>query len=276
MDIAALLTTAPWALAGEASPLVVETIWSMLGEDWQFVFRNADYLLGGVLITIVLTVVSILLGFALGFPAGSIEVYGDGYLRSGVRNVGILLRGTPILVIMIYMYFVVPIEYLLEPLNLALGGLATVLGPTPVPMPDEIGTAFFAATLALGLRSAAYQSQIFRGALSSIDDGQMEAARSIGMSRFEAIRHVIVPQALRRSVPGFQNEFTIVLKDTSIAFAIGLGELLKRSDDLFVQQTTAVLEVFLFASLLYFILTFGTNRTLDYVENYFAIPGESS
>ncbi len=276
MDFGALLTTVVWAIAGEALPLVAETVWSMLGEDWQFVFRNADYLLGGVVITIVLTVVSILLGFALGFPAGAIEVYGDGYLRSAVRNVGILLRGTPILVIMIYMYFVMPIEYLLDPINAAFGGLDFLLGPTPFAAPDGIGTAFFAATLALGLRSAAYQSQIFRGALSSIDDGQMEAARSIGMSRFEAIRHVVVPQALRRSVPGFQNEFTIVLKDTSIAFAIGLGELLKRSDDLFVQQTTAVLEVFLFASLVYFVLTFGTNRTLDYVEQYFAIPGESS
>jgi len=276
MDPAAFLSTVSWVAAGELSPLLVESIWSMLGEDWQFVLRNADYLLGGVVITIVLTITSILLGILLGFPAGAIEVYGSGYSKAAVRNLGILFRGTPILVIMLYMFFVMPIEYLLGPLNTLIGGIDLLLGPTPFTAPEEIGGAFFAATLALGLRSAAYQSQIFRGALSSIDDGQMEAARSIGMSRLVALRYVIVPQALRRSVPGFQNEFTIVLKNTSIAFAIGLGELLKRSDDLFIQQTTAILEIMLFASLIYFVLTFSTNRTLDFVDNRFAIPGESS
>jgi len=69
-----------------------------------------------------------------------------------------------------------------------------------------------AGILGLGLRSAAYQSQIFRATLSSVDDGQLEAGRSIGLSRFEAVRYVVVPQALRRSIPGFQNEFTIVLE----------------------------------------------------------------
>jgi polar amino acid transport system permease protein len=126
----------------------------------------------------------------------------------------------------------------------------------------------------LGLRSAAYQSQIFRGALQSVDEGQLEAARAVGMSRFQAIRHVVVPQALRRSMPGFQNEFTIVLKDTSIAFAIGLAELLTRGYDLFTQsgRSTAVLEVFLAISAIYFVLTFTTNRGLDRLADYYAIP----
>ena len=246
-----------------------------LGEDWEFVFRNADYLLWGAAITVVLTLASILLGFLAGFPAGAIEVYGSGYSRAFVRKTGVLLRGTPILVIMIYMYFVLPIDPILGAAERTLNGAEFLFGPTPITVPTDVPDAFIAATLALGLRSAAYQSQIFRGALQSIDEGQMEAARSIGMSRLEAIRHVMVPQALRRSVPGFQNEFTIVLKDTSIAFAIGLAELLKRSHDLFIQETTAVLEVILFISLIYFVLTFGTNRLLDYLSYRFAIPGES-
>jgi len=138
-------------------------------------------------------------------------------------------------------------------------------------------SAFVTATVGLGLRSAAYQSQIFRGALQSVDEGQLEAARAIGMSRFEAIRHVVVPKALRRSMPGFQNEFTIVLKDTSIVFAIGLAELLTRGYDLFSEQTTAVLEVILFISAIYFVLTFTTNRALDRLGDHYAIPeGESA
>ncbi|MCU4972361.1 amino acid ABC transporter permease [Halobacteria archaeon AArc-m2/3/4] len=278
--VPALAETAVTAsTASDAVPLFTEPILSeetvaeYLGEDWAFVYRNREYLLWGTVVTIALTITSLLLGFLAGFPAGVIEAYGGGYSRAFVRKFGVLLRGTPILVIMIYTFYVLPIGIVLDPVQSALAGLDAVLGPIPVP---DVGEAFMAATLALGFRSAAYQSQIFRGALQNVDEGQMEAARSIGMNRLEAIRHVIAPQALRRSVPGFQNEFTIVLKDTSIAFAIGLGELLKRSNDLFFQQTTAILEVIIFASLIYFVLTFSTNRTLDYVSNRFAIPGESS
>jgi polar amino acid transport system permease protein len=227
-------------------------------EDWEFVFRNTDYLGVGVLLTGGLTVASILLGFVVGFPAGAVEVYGDGLLKRVVSTAGIVLRGTPIVVILIVMYFVVGVPQI---------NLGVV----------SVSSAMTAGILGLGLRSAAYQSQIFRATLASVDDGQMEAGRSIGLSRFEAVRYVVVPQALRRSIPGFQNEFTIVLKDTSIVFAIGLAELLTRGYDLFSEQTTAVLEVILFISAIYFVLTFTTNRALDRLGDYYAIPeGESA
>jgi len=214
--------------------------------DWAFIAENLDYLLAGAGVTIGLTIFALALGFLLGFPAGALEVYGDGPLERLVSGAGVLLRGTPILVIITILFFVVSISK----------------------------SAFVTATVGLGLRSAAYQSQIFRGALQSVDEGQLEAARSIGMSRFESIRHVVVPQALRRSMPGFQNEFTIVLKDTSIAFAIGLAELLTRGYDLFTQsgRSTAVLEVFLVISAIYFVLTFTTNRGLDRLADHYAIP----
>ncbi|MFC4540735.1 amino acid ABC transporter permease [Halosolutus amylolyticus] len=277
MDLAVQTADAAVTLpVGQLLPIGEETVGRLLGEDWEFVSRNADYLLWGAVVSVLLTVTSILLGFLAGFPAGAIETYGSGYSRSFVRKFGVLLRGTPILVIMLVTFFVLPYEIVHAAVEALFGALDFVLGPTPFTAAVDVPGAFVAATLALGFRSAAYQSQIFRGALQSIDEGQMEAARSIGMSRLEAIRYVIVPQALRRSVPGFQNEFTIVLKDTSIAFAIGLGELLKRSEDLFIEQTTAILEVIVFISLIYFVLTFTTNRTLDFVNNRFAIPGESS
>lgn len=219
----------------------------LLSPDWQFVLSNLDLLFGGIVTTVLLTVASLVLGFLAGFPAGAIEVYGNGYPKRAVELTGIALRGTPIVVILVFAYFVVGI-------------------------PD----AFTAAVIGLGLRSAAYQSQIVRGALQSVGEDQMEAARSIGLSRFGAIRNVIVPQALRRTVPGFQNEMTIVLKDTSVAFVIGVAELLTLSYNLFVQQTTAVLEIILFASAVYFVLTFTTNRALDSLESYYAIPGGES
>ena len=231
----------------------VDPVTAFAAEDWEFVLRNREYLLYGALITVALTAASIVLGFVLGFPAGALELYGGRYSSGFVRKAGVVIRGTPILVIIVFTFFVFPLEWLFV---------------LPVSEP------FQAAMLALGVRSAAYQSQIFRGALQSIDRGQLEAAESIGLSRWRAIRYVLVPQALRRSVPGFQNEFTIVLKDTSIAFAIGLGELLRRSHSLMTEQTTAALELFLFASLIYFVLTVSTNRTLEFVNDRYTIPGE--
>ena len=226
--------------------------------DWQFVVSNWRFLLLGTVVTILLTLSSLSLGFLLGFPAGAIEVYGDGWLKSAVNTVGVILRGTPIVVLIVLFFFALPIPRL-----------------GTVPVIDMQMNAFIAATLALGLRSAAYQGQVFRGSIQSIASGQMEAARSIGMTKLQAVRHVIFPQAVRRSLPGFQNEFTIVLKDTSVAFAIGLAELLTRAERLYLQpgRDTAVIEVIIMISAIYFILTFTTNRALDRLQQRYAIPG---
>ena len=231
------------------------------GSDWAFILSNWDQLLLGVAATVLLTVSSLGLGFLAGFPAGAAEVYAPAPIRTPVSAVGVILRGTPIVVLIVLFSSVLPIPQL--------GDFVLV----------EINVkAFLVATIALGLRSAAYQAQVFRGAIQSIDEGQMEAARSIGLSKIGAIRHVILPQAVRRSVPGFQNEFPIVLKDTSIAFAIGLAELLTRAEQLYLQpgRDTAVLEVIVTISLIYFVLTFTTNRALDRLEDTYAIPEGSA
>ena len=229
--------------------------------DWGFVLANWQFLLLGTVVTILLTLTSLSLGFLAGFPAGAIEVYGSGRLKGFVSTVGVILRGTPIVVLIVLFFFGLPIPRL-----------------GTVPLLDLQLKAFVAATLALGLRSAAYQAQVFRGAIQSISDGQMEAARSIGLSKRRAIRRVIFPQAVRRSVPGFQNEFTIVLKDTSVAFAIGLAELLTRAERLYLQpgRDTAVMEVIITISAIYFVLTFATNRTLDYIDDRYAVPEGTS
>ncbi|MFB6069099.1 MAG: amino acid ABC transporter permease [Halobacterium sp.] len=220
------------------------TLLPLAESDWAFVWRQRGFFVQGTKVAVQLTFFSILVGFLLGLPAGVVEAYGGKYSRGVVRPVGVAVRGTPILVIISITYFAV--------------------GVSPV---------FLAATVALGVRSAAYQSQIFRGAIESVSGGQMEAARAVGLSKYQAIRHVVLPQALRRSVPGFQNEFTIVLKDTSIAYAIGVAELLKRSSDLYSIRTTAALEVFLAASAIYFVLTFTVNRGIEALGDYVAIPG---
>lgn len=227
--------------------------------DWAFVRANWWFLFLGTVVTVLLTLASLSLGFLVGFPAGAIEVYGFGWLRATVSTAGVILRGTPIVVLIVLFNFGLPIPR-------QIGSL---------PFVDVKMSTFLTATLALGLRSGAYQAQVFRGAIQSISEGQMEAARSVGLSKIQAIRHVVFPQAIRRSVPGFQNEFTIVLKDTSVAFAIGLAELLTRAENLYLQpgKDSAVMEVIIAISAIYFVLTFTTNRTLDYLEEVYAVPG---
>jgi len=239
-------------------PVVAAATAPLQSGDWAFVFGSWRLLLLGTVVTVLLTATSLALGFLAGFPAGAIEVYGSGWVREAVTTAGVVLRGTPIVVLIVLFYFGLPIPNV---------GSVPVLGIR--------SSAFAAATLALGLRSGAYQSQVFRGAIQSIDEGQMEAARSVGLSRRGAVRHVVFPQAVRRSVPGFQNEFTIVLKDTSVAFAIGLAELLTRAENLYLQpgRDTAIMEAIITISAIYFVLTFTTNRALDYLGEVYAVPG---
>ena len=119
---------------------------------------------------------------------------------------------------------------------------------------------FAGVILALALRSAAYQSQIFRGAILSVNPGQMEAAKSVGMSGFQAFRHIIMPQALRLAVPSWSNEYAVVIKDTSFAFGVGIVEMTKAAYDFgvaFREYWGLSMGV---AAILYFAFTFPVTK----------------
>jgi polar amino acid transport system permease protein len=129
-----------------------------------------------------------------------------------------------------------------------------------------------AAALGLGLRSGGYQSQIFRSTVESLGIGQTEAALSIGMNRFAAYRYVLLPQALRLSIPAWSNEFTIVLKDTSMAYALGVTELLKEAANI-VAITLQPLGVYLIVAAMYFVASTAINRTMNVLYTRWKIPG---
>jgi polar amino acid transport system permease protein len=159
-----------------------------------------------------------------------------------------VLRGIPLLVIFFLIYF----------------GL-TEVGIDLDPFP--------AAILGLGLRSAAYQAQIYRGAINAIPKGQTLAAYSIGMSRLKNIRFIIIPQMFRLSIPGWSNELTIVLKDTSIAFSIGVIELMRQGRYIYALDYNLVLPVLLLIAIIYFVIVFSINKGLGYLEKKYRILG---
>ena len=210
--------------------------------------ESLPQLFEGLKITLGLTIFSLILGSIFGILMAVGRVYGKKPLAFFIYIYEKTLRGIPLLVIFFIIYF----------------GLS------------EIGlniNAFNSAVIGLGLRSTAYQAQIYRSAINSIPSGQMVAARSMGMSKIKAIRYIILPQALRLSIPGWSNELTIVLKDTSIAFGIGVVDLMRQGRYIYSVNHELVLQILLIIALIYFVLVFSINKGLNYLEKKYKITG---
>ncbi|MFX1456555.1 MAG: amino acid ABC transporter permease [Promethearchaeota archaeon] len=159
----------------------------------------------GVAMTLVLTALGLAGGFALGLGLAIMRIYGSKELVWFSSAYEKLFRGIPILILIFIFAFGMP-------------GLFWYI-------PNPLDRILASVILALALRSGAYQSQIFRGAILSVDFGQMEAAQALGMSRIKAFRHIILPQALRLAIPSWSNEYAVVIKDTSFAFEVGVIEM---------------------------------------------------
>jgi polar amino acid transport system permease protein len=214
----------------------------------ETLIESLPSLFDGLVVTLLLTAFGIVLGTVLGIVLATGRSYAKRPIASLILIYEKVLRGIPLLVLLFLIYFGLP----------------------------QIGLnldAFTSAVIGLGLRSAAYQAQIYRGAINSIPEGQIHAAFSLGMTKLKAIRHVIIPQMLRLSIPGWSNEFTILLKDTSLAFGIGVIELMRQGRYIQVRDPDLVLIVFLLIALIYFVLVFSANKTLRYVEKKYQMAG---
>lgn len=194
-----------------------------------FYWERLPYFLGGAKVTVQLSLAAIVLALALGLIAALMRMSRSRVLRGVAYTYALVVRGTPLLVQILIIWFWLP-----------------QLG-------IDLGTRFVAAMVALGVNYGAYASEIIRAGLESIDKGQMEAARSLGMSRGMAMRRIIIPQAYRRLIPPLGNEFIAMMKDTSLVSAIGMEELLRRTQH--IASGSARGDAFFIAALLYLILT---------------------
>ncbi len=201
----------------------------------------------GALVTIKLTFFSLGLGIALGIPLAFLQLYGNSFVKWLVLAYERLLRSIPLLVILFLIFFGLP-------------SIGIKLPP------------FIAAVFGLGLRSAAYQSQIYRGAIQSVSGTQMKAALSMGMTRLQGFTYVILPQAIRVAIPPFSNEAAILLKDTSLAYALGVIELLRQGRYI-IATSYEPLTIFIAIAAIYFILTVTMNTMLSYFERKYKVPG---
>jgi polar amino acid transport system permease protein len=203
------------------------------------------YILTGVGVTLGVTLVALPMGLVLGVLLSLVRIYG-GKVFSRVAGVySTVVRGLPPIVLLFILYFIIAGSINLSP--------------------------FWAGSISLGIISSAYQMEIFRGAVLSVGQGQEMAARALGMSRIQSIQNIILPQALRLAIPPWSNEAATVLKDSSLVYALGVAEVLRRAQ--FVgARTYEPLVAFSIAAMIYFGLVFVTSRALDLLERKTRIP----
>ncbi len=204
-------------------------------------------ILSGIGNTLILTFGGFGMGLVFGALLAFAQCFGRGIVRRVATAIEESLRSIPLLVLMLLIFFGLP-------------ELGISLSPVQ------------SAILAIGLRSMAYQSQILRSAISAIPYGQVEAALSLGMTKAQLFSTLIAPQAFRIALPGLVNQFTIDLKDTSIAYAIGVSELFTQSIHV-AQVTLNYLTPLLFVGSIYFVMTFSTSTIANYLYRKFSIPG---
>lgn len=218
-----------------------------MGSFYEFALEHLPYILEGLPVTLGLWVLAMTIGAALGLVLAWARLYGNRLVYGAATVYVEIFRGTPMLVQMFFIY-------------LGLPEIGITFGP------------FTAAVIAIGLNTAAYQAEYFRGAIRSIPSGQMAAARAMGMSRLQGLRWIILPQALRRVIPQWSNEAILELKYTSIAYAIGVSEITARAEKI-GYETFNFFEVFLLLALIYVVLTGAVAQILYYLEKRTAVPG---
>ena len=210
--------------------------------------KYLPYIFEGSLWSLGLVLGGLGIGFVIGVMFSLIQVYGSSPLRRLISLYVWFFRGTPLIVqLFLFHWSVFP-----------------ALGIKSTPLITSITV--------LGLRSGAYQSQIFRGAIGSIDEKQMLAAKAIGMNDWDAISSIILPQALRIALPQISNEYSIILKDSAICFILGVMELMTRAKYTAIATGIALIP-YLIAGLIYIGLTYIGTKLFDLLYLKMRIPG---
>ncbi len=207
----------------------------------DLMINSIPLLIAGAGITIQITAISVGLGMIIGMFVGIARICNVKVLRFLATVYIDFLRGTPLLVQIFLIYFALPM----------------VLGQRVDP--------FIAAITACGINSGAYIAEIFRAGIQAIDEGQMEAGRSLGMTWIQTMRYIIVPQAFKNIVPPLGNEFIALLKDSSLVSVIGFEELTRRGQ-LIIARTYGSLEIWITVAVIYLVMTLTISRLVSYIE----------
>lgn len=210
--------------------------------DFELIEQSLPYLIQGALITIEITLMAVGIGFFIGLFAGIARICRIKALRIIATIYADCIRGTPLLVQIFLIYFALPML------------IHTQINP------------FVAAVTACAINSGAYVSEIFRAGIQAIDQGQFEAGHSLGLSWWQTMYHIILPQAFHNILPPLGNEFITMLKDSSLVSVIGFEELTRRGQ-LIIAQTYASFEIWMTVAALYLIMTLAIAKFVSFMEH---------
>lgn len=218
-----------------------------MGYEWSFGFllRYAPLFWKGIGVTLAYTVGTVLIGLLIGLLIGIGRLSRSWLVNAPLVAIIEVFRCTPLLVQIVWFYYALPV-------------ILNVQIPAVV-----------AATLVLSLYTGAFYAEIFRGGIVSIEQGQWDAARALGLSPWNVMRKVVLPQAVRRMVPPFMNQSIIQLKNTSLVSTIAVPDLLYQGT-LITADTYRPLEVYTVVAVIYFVLLFPTTLLAQWYERRLA------
>ena len=224
-----------------------------MGYVWEFgvVFNQLDLLLAGLLNTLKITGGALLFGIPLGLLAAILRLSTYKWLRVSVGVLIEFFRTTPPIVQLFWFFFALPM----------LSGIE--MDP------------FRASLVTFSIQSSAFFAEVFRGGIVSIERGQWEAARAIGMSYLESMRRIILPQAVKRMIPAFLERVIELMKTTTLVATVSYADLLYQANNI-AQSTYRPLEVFTVAAGLYFIVLFPTSLLVKHIERRLGKTGEGT
>lgn len=222
--------------------------------------RIVVFLEDGIRVTLGITVVSFVFILFAGLIGGLGRISKNPIIN-GIASLYVeIIRGIPLLVQLLFIYYASPI--LLRDLGTRLAGIWPALSARLLSVKLN---PFVAAVVGLTVCYGAYMSEIFRAGIESIPKGQMEAARSLGMSYFQAMRYIILPQAVRMILPPVGNEFVALLKDSSLVSVVAVADMTRRGRE-FMASTFLALETWMMVALLYLVMTLFFARVVAYIE----------
>jgi polar amino acid transport system permease protein len=220
---------------------------------WDFspVFANAPLLVQGLLNTLKITGVALACGIVLGLALALLRLSPRRYLSWPSGFVIEVFRTTPPLVQLFWFFFALPM----------------MIGVEMTP--------FFAAVVTFSIQSAAFFAEVFRGGIVSIERGQWEAARAIGMTHRQALRRIVLPQAMKRMIPAFMERSIELMKTTTLVATIAYADLLFAANEI-AQKTFRPLETFTVVALIYFFVIFAVSLAARQLERRLAVSGETT
>lgn len=207
--------------------------------NWDVIIKWLPRLLEGAVVTLELLAIAVVAGLILALPMGIARASSNLFVRAVPYAYIFFFRGTPLLVQLFLMYY-------------GLGQFEAVRESVLWPFLRE---AYWCAALTMTLHTAAYIAEIIRGAIQAVPAGEVEAARSLGMSRAQAMLHVILPRAARIGLPAYSNEVILMLKASALASTITVLDLTGMARTV-IARTYMPVEIFFAAGMIYLIITF--------------------